>query len=104
VLPGPESLTPLLQPKNTAISDKNSAILVTKIPLLFRYFSAKIVKILGRPYRVGTILQGWGDNERGNVNTLFAIGILVTTKGGMLLFKKPEILPNMPVREVEAES
>jgi hypothetical protein len=71
---------------------------VTKIPLLFRFFSAKIVKILGRPYRVGTIVQGrgGGDNERGNVNTLLAIGILVTTKGGMLLFKKPEILPDMP--------
>jgi hypothetical protein len=42
VLPGPESLTPLLQPKNTAISEGNSAIFVLKIPLLFRYFSATI--------------------------------------------------------------
>jgi hypothetical protein len=40
VLPGPERPTPLLQPKNTAISEVNSAILLTKIPLLFRYFSA----------------------------------------------------------------
>jgi hypothetical protein len=40
VLPGPESPTPLIQTKSTANSEGNSAILKTKIPLLFRYFSS----------------------------------------------------------------
>jgi hypothetical protein len=39
VLPGPESPTPLFQPKSTADSEGNSAIFKQKIPLLFRYLS-----------------------------------------------------------------
>jgi hypothetical protein len=35
-------------------------------------------------------------NEHGNVTTLFAIGLPVTTYGGILLFTKIRILPDMP--------